>query len=391
MPKLIASIGVLAITATLLFGLIGVQSVEAGSRGIWISAAELDLLPTSGAAWNALVTAASATPIAGNATLIDQDSVHSRNTMAAALYAARTNSAAARTKVRDAIRLVKGTELSSELTSNRLLQLGRNLPGYVIAADLIDLKAFDPTFDAQFRVWIGALRTKVFSGHFQTIANADEHDAANWGAYDGAARAAIAAYLGDTADLARSAAALKSFTGEVRDGRWDFGSNVHDMSWQCTYPNEAGYLAVNASCSRDGNNADGFMAQDMARAGAYQWPPIMTHYARENLTGRVVQAEILRRAGYPNVYAWGGRAFLRAAAALRRLDQFDDGWFEPDALVHRIIATRLSITTWGLASNSRGRAVAGVDWTHIPGSPQTAPPPVATAAPPATTAPTATT
>ncbi len=99
MPRLMASIGVLAVTTTIFFGLVGVQSADAGSRGIWISAAELDVLPTSGAAWNALVTAASATPIAGNATLIDQDSVHSRNTMAAALYAARTDSSSARTKV----------------------------------------------------------------------------------------------------------------------------------------------------------------------------------------------------------------------------------------------------------------------------------------------------
>lgn len=382
MAKSMASIGAFTLAATLVFGALGAQPADAAAGGIWISDAELDVLPTTGAAWNVLVTAASASPIAGNATLIDQDSMHSRNTMAAALYAARVHSVLVRTKVRDAIRAVKGTELSADLASNRLLQLGRNLPGYVIAADLIDLKVFDPTFDAQFRVWIGAMRTKVFKGHFGTIANADEHDAANWGAYDGAARAAIAAYLGDTADLARSAAALKSFTNEVHDGRWDFGTDVHDMSWQCTYTNEGGYVAINGACSRDGHNVDGFMAQDMARAGAYQWPPIMTHYVRENLNGRVIQAEILRRAGYPAVFSWGDRAFLRAAAALRRLDAFDDGWFEPDAQVHRIIATRHSITTWGLASNARGRAVSGVDWTHGPGSTTPALSPV----PPAPTA-----
>jgi hypothetical protein len=386
LPKLLASIGALAVTTVLVIGAMGVQPASASQGGIWISDAELDALPTTGAAWNALVTAASATPIAGNATLTDQDSLHSRNTMAAALYAARADSVSVRTKVRDAIRWVRGSELGTDETSNRLLQLGRNLPGYVVAADLIDLKTFDPIFDAQFRAWIGELRTKIFSGYFKTIANADEHDAANWGAYDGAARAAIAAYLGDAADLARSAAALRSFTGEVQDGRWDFRPDVHDMSWQCTYPNEAGYVAINGSCTRDGKNVDGFMAQDMARAGDYQWPPIMTHYPRENLNGRVIQAEILRRAGYPDVYSWGDRAFLRAAAAMRRLDAYDDEWFEPDALVHRIIATRHSITSWGLSTNARGRAVAGVDWTHIPGAPQ-APVPAPSTAP--TAAPTA--
>jgi hypothetical protein len=390
--KLLAAIASLAITTILVIGAIGVQPADASQGGIWISDAELDALPTTGPAWNALATAASATPIAGNPTLTDQDSLHSRNTMAAALYAARADSVSVRTKVRDSIRWVKGTELRTDETSNRLLQLGRNLPGYVIAADLIDLKTFDPTFDAQFRSWIGALRTKIFSGYFKTIANGDEHDAANWGAYDGAARAAISAYLGDAADLARSAAAMKSFTGEVNDGRWDFRPDVHDMSWQCTYPNEAGYVAINGPCTRDGRNVDGFMAQDMARAGDYQWPPLMTHYARENLNGRVIQAEILRRAGYPDVYSWGARAFLRAAAALRRLDAYDEEWFEPDELVHRIIATRHAITTWGLSTNARGRAVAGVDWTHIPGAPQApvpAPTWASTVAPTATPRPTA--
>ena len=399
MPNLRRAAGALSLTAVIIFVGQGIVPAQAGRDGIWISRARLLSLPTGGAPWDALVKVASSTTVPGNPTLIDQDSTHSRNTMATALVAARLDSDTMRARVRDAIRLVKGTESSSDLASNRLLQLGRNMPGYVIAADLIDLRAFDPTFDAAFRVWISAMRTRVFAGTFRTIANADEHDPANWGAYDGAARAAIAAYLGDTADLARSAAAMRSFLSEVGDGRWLFRPDVHDMSWQCSYPDESGYTPINGACSRASKDIDGVMAQDMARAGGFQWPPAFTAYARENLNGRTIQAEILFRAGYTDVFQWGRQGLRRAAQALRRLSATDPRWWEPNQLVHRIITTRTGVTWWDLSSTSRGRAVIGVDWTHQPtaassyvDTPAVIPAPTATpdptAAPPAATAPT---
>ena len=78
LPKLLAAIASLAITTILVIGAIGVQPADASQGGIWISDAELDALPTTGATWNVLATAASATPIAGNPTLTDQDSLHGR-------------------------------------------------------------------------------------------------------------------------------------------------------------------------------------------------------------------------------------------------------------------------------------------------------------------------
>jgi len=249
------------------------------------------------------------------------------------------------------------------LPENRLLQLGRNLPGYVIAADLIQLSSFDPSFDSSFRSWISGLRTRTFSGTFRSLVNADEHDPGNWGAYDGAARAAIAAYLGDATDLARSAAAMRSFTSGVHDGRWDFRPTLHDMSWECSYPNTAGYVPINGACTRSGHNLNGIVPLDMARGGGYRWAPTYTSYPRENLTGRVIEAQILFRAGYTDVFQWGSSALARVTNSLRRMDALDGRWFEPDALAHRIIATRLGITGWDLSSRARGRAVSGVDWT----------------------------
>jgi hypothetical protein len=357
------------VVLNLLMPTINVTLGQAASDGIWISREALSALPTDGAAWDALLAVSSQAVIPGHASLIDQDSVHSRNTMAAALVAARLDSDAIRRKARAAIKSVIGTENGDSKRQNRLLQLGRNLPGYVIAADLIDLAAFDPTFDATFRSWIAALRTRVFDGVFRTIANADSHDPANWGAYDGAARAVIAAYLGDSVDLARSAAAFRSFVGGIPDVRWDYRSDVHDLSWQCSYPRPAAYVPINSDCNRDGHDLSGLLAQDMSRGGPYVWPPVYTAYPREALTGRTLQAEILFRAGYTNVYSWGGNGLLRAAQALRRLATVDPRWFEPDQLVYRIIATRYGISSWELACRSDGRSVSGVDWTHQPGEP----------------------
>jgi hypothetical protein len=368
LPNFKRAISALVLGAAVVLAGHGILPAQAASNGIWISQARLQSLPTSGAAWNELIGIASAATVPGNPTLIDQDSMHSRNAMATALVAARLDSDTMRAKVRDAIKRVKGTEDGSELASNRLLQLGRNMPGYIIAADLIGLRTFDPAFDGVFRSWISAMRTRVFPGAFKTIVNADEHDPANWGAYDGATRAAIAAYLGDTADLARSAAAMKSFVSEVGDGRWLFRPDVHDMSWQCSYPNASGYTPINGACSKAGKDLDGVMAQDMARAGGFQWPPVFTAYARENLNGRTIQAEILFRAGYTEVYQWGRQGLRRAAQALRRMSATDAGWWECNQHVHRLITTRTGVAWWGLCSPTKGRSVIGVGWTHTPSS-----------------------
>ncbi len=54
------------------------------------------------------------------------------------------------------IKAAVGTE-----AGGRTLALARNLPGYVIAADLIALSSLDPAFDqGVFRPWLRSLLTK---------------------------------------------------------------------------------------------------------------------------------------------------------------------------------------------------------------------------------------
>jgi hypothetical protein len=103
--------------------------------GIWTSPAELAARPTTGAAWTALKRAADGSAAAA---IADQDSDHDLQTMAAALVYSRTGAGAYRDKAAAGIAAAMGTE-----AGGRTLALGRNLPGYVIAADLIGLGGYD--------------------------------------------------------------------------------------------------------------------------------------------------------------------------------------------------------------------------------------------------------
>ena len=100
--------------------------------GIWVSRGEIASRPASGPAWTAMKAAADGAGAAGG--VANQDSDDDVQTLAAALVAARTGSAAYREKAGRGSPRAIGSE-----AGGRTLALGRNLPGYVIAADVIDL------------------------------------------------------------------------------------------------------------------------------------------------------------------------------------------------------------------------------------------------------------
>ena len=128
------------------------QPPTAGS-GIVVSSSELRALPISGAAWDALKRAADASAGAPNLADLNQDT--NVLVLAKALVYARTGTPAYRAEVISALRSVMGTEAGGET-----LALGRELAAYVIAADLIGLRAADPALDATFRAWL----TQVWIG-----------------------------------------------------------------------------------------------------------------------------------------------------------------------------------------------------------------------------------
>ncbi len=286
------------------------------SVGIVISKAELAALPMSGADWTNLKSWADAS--AGSPDIQNQDEDNDIHVLAKGLVYARTGSASYRVDVLANLKAAIGSE-----SGGRTLAAARNLPGYVIAADLIDLKSYDPSFDTNtFRPWLRKVLTEDLSG--DTIISTHETRPNNWGTHAGAARAAIARYLGDSAQLARTALVFHGWLGDrAAYAGFDYG----DTSWQCDPANPVG---INPQgCSKGGHVIDGALPDDMRRGASFQWPPTFTNYPWEAMQGATLQALILHRAGY-DTFNWENKAILRASNFLYDragwAPQSDDTW-----------------------------------------------------------------
>jgi hypothetical protein len=267
----------------------------------------------SGDAWNRLK--ATADGDLGPATIADYTANHDVKTLAVALVYARTRDIHYRQKAVDAIMQVIGTE-----EGGLLLMLARNLVCYVIAADLIDLQSFNPSQDAQFRSWISTVRYTQFADG--TLINNHELRANNRGTMAGASRAAIAVYLGEATELARTAQVFQGWVGD-RAAYAGF-RYIHDLSWQADASQP---VAVNQpSAVKNGFSIDGALPEEMRRGCAFQMPPCPTVYAWGGLQGALVQAMILSRQGY-DVWNWQEQALLRAVEFLYALDQQYGGWW----------------------------------------------------------------
>jgi hypothetical protein len=318
------------------------------SVGILIGKSELAKLPTSGTAWINLKSWADGA--AGTPDIQNQDEDNDIHVLAKGLVYARTGIASYRAGVLANLKAAVGSE-----AGGRTLALGRNLPGYVIAADLIDLGSYDPTFDNNvFRPWLRGLLSENLSG--DTLRSTHEDRPNNWGTHAGAARAALARYLGATAELVRTA---QVFHGWLGDRGSYAGFKYGDLSWQCDPANPVG---INPrGCSKGGRVLDGALPDDMRRGGTFQWPPVSTGYPWEALQGATLQALILDRAGF-NAFAWEDRAILRAASFLYDralwLPTGDDTW-QPWLL------NRVYNMTWAATSPAHaGKNMAFTDWLY---------------------------
>jgi hypothetical protein len=323
--------------------------------GIWIAPEELLGLPTSGPAWDRMVDAADGN--LGRANLSNQDSPHDTRTLAAALIYARTADQAFRAKAADGITAAIGTE-----DGGRTLALGRNLLPYVVAADLIDFKTFDPGRDQQFREWLSGVRWRELEG--QTLASTHETRPNNWGTLAGASRIAASIYLGDGADVARAAQVFQGWVGD----RAAYAGFVYeeDFSW---HTDPGAPLGINPPGStRDGRSIDGVLPDDMRRGCELRWPPCPTNYPWEGLQGAVAQAELLRRAGFDS-YGWSSQAIRRSVQFYLDLSrEFPDGeWWadedEDDAWTVWVV-NRAYGTSFPTVATRPGKNMAWTDWTH---------------------------
>jgi hypothetical protein len=347
-----------------------VEVIETTS--IWIDRDELMALPTSGAAWEKLLSDARANP--GSADIADMHSNHDVYTLAAALVCARTGEYC--TKARQGVLDAIGTE-----NSGRWLEVGRNLGSYVIAADVLGLRADgDPDSDGtRVEAWIEGWLTKRLpdniTGKYRGFG--PFLSAANAAAQEGFAFTAVAAYVGDEAALQRAWDAFRTFACDtdapdpeniyldkvVLDG-W-----AHDDRAPCAI-NPAGSTKVVPSGLRGAGQVhriDGSLGGDMRRGGEYQRDPGYTQYPWVGLEGFVPAAVILDRMGYP-AFEVSDRAVLRTHEYLwfLRTSTGDQTWFdgirarEVVQLVNHAYGTSFPVNR----VVGSGRTVGYTDWTH---------------------------
>ena len=334
------------------------------TSGIWLSSAQIMALPTSGGPWSRLVArAASAIPPDD---LSCQDASAPGITMATALVAARTNDNVLRSKVRDELMRIMGTEAGSTCghpDRNRPLGVGRNLTAYVISADLIGFRAFDATAETTWRAWLSAVRSTPLPGGWALNSATARDDHSNWGAHQAAALTAADAYLGDASGLALDAAWARAWVDPTAPMPWAYHIEKHDYSWSAT-GTPPGVPVNPAGAMKDGVLVDGIPLVDMQRGGGFTTgAPVLTDYPREALVGRTVQFELLWRAGYPS-YSWGSNGLLRVAQRLLAFSQqWDPGWYDARINAYWILSARYGVSL-PRAEPAVGRQVVGADWTH---------------------------
>ena len=325
-------------------------AASAGESGLWVSREQLLARPMSGSAWTSLKSAADRG--CGAPDLSNQEDPANVCVMAQALVYARTGTASYRTNGATALRAI----VNSGTYSGRALALGRELAAYVIAADLVNLEAYDATLDGSFRSKIRSLLTTRTTGGPASLVECHEKRPNNWGTHSGASRAAVAAYLGDTTELARVA---KVFQGWLGNRSSYAGFSYGELDWQC---NASAPVGINpAGCTKEGHSIDGVLPDDQRRGGGFTWPPFQENYAWEGMQGALAQATILQRAGF-DAFNWENRALMRAARWLYNVNDFpavaDDSW-QPH-LINFYYGTSFAAPT----PCRPGKNVGWTDWTH---------------------------
>ena len=103
------------------------------------------------------------------------------------------------------------------------------------------------------------------------------------------------------------------FRGWLGDRSAYAGFTYGDLSWQCDPAHPVGINAT--GCTKNGVDIGGSLPEEMRRGGTFAWPPTFTGYAWEALQGAVLQADLLRTAGY-DAWNWSDKALLRAVRFL---------------------------------------------------------------------------
>ncbi len=350
--SVVASAALAALTASVVVpaAVAGASELDpafGSSQGLWVDRATVRSGQMSGEAWDDLDRDANGDW--GEADIADQDSRHDVYTFAGALYAVRRNDVAMRDRVVAAIEAAIGTE-----DGGRTLALGRNLTAYVLAADLIGYRS--PAFSA----WLSDVRHEILPDGTTpyTLVTTHERRPNNWGTHAGAARIAVALYLGDGADLG---AAVEVFRGYLADRTAYADFRFGDPEWQADPANPVPINPVGAT--KDGYLVDGAIVDDIRRCECpVTYPPPPEKYQWEAMQGIVTQATLLDAAGYDDVWQWSDAAIRRAVNYLYvHADYPASG---NNNFLTYLIDRGLGMNTSAGVDARSGQSIGYTDWTH---------------------------
>jgi hypothetical protein len=349
---------------------------------LWGSRAHVAGLPTNTAAYTYVKNIANGTWPAPN--LEDHNGMLDMHAFAAGLVWLREGNAALRTKARNAIMSALPT---FNVGGNSGLSLMRQIGGYVIAADSIDLAHLDPAADQDFRDFLTFAKTSTIGTHSWSqngVKGCAEDAPNNWGGWAKASLVAIALYLGDNTELTHAAALCKGFMGDrtswnkFRDQKASAPPDV--ASWMCDPNPSTGATPVNPACTKFGVNVDGAVPADISRDATYLtssggWPPSTTGimYSLEVLAGTNLSTLMLKYHGYPDAFQWQSSAPFRMANCISRsAASGGPGWnpgtvqYHTPYLLDWVYGASFPKYSGGAQF---GRAFGYTDWLYGPGAP----------------------
>jgi hypothetical protein len=315
---------------------------------IWISPAEIAALPTTGAAWAAVLAEADA-PLRIPPNLGDERDRGNLQLLAKAYVYARTGIRRYRKWVIETTLESVGTE-----DAGRTLGLGRNLLATLIAAQLVGLES--TPWGPAFGEWLAAVRSEVLLDG-RSLIETHEDRPNNWGTYAGASRMAAALYLRDFEDFERAVQVFRGYLGDR--SAWSAFSYGSDLSWHADPAHPVPINPMGATLL--GRSVDGVLPDDQRRAGVFQWPPPVSNYPYGALQGAVAQAVIAARQGHPSFE-------LEDAALLRALRWLEDEMGAPlqgdDAWVGHVMNHFLGSDLPAPVPAEPGKNMGWTDWTH---------------------------
>jgi hypothetical protein len=311
--------------------------------------AEILALSTSNSSYVAMKALADSTWAAPS--LTNGESVTAALSVSAGLVYARTGITSYKTKVENVLAQLPGQDISTA----DLLDMVRQLGGYVIAADLVGYRP------STFVNWVASMRTHTFCCHsrWTQIEPTSEDSASNWGTWAMATRLATSLYLGDSVDIPDAVTVFKGYLGDRSSYSGFAPTLAYDPTWDCDPA--LSLVGINRDCG----DRNGAIIEDISRsAGSYpSWDEDGRMYSWEAMSGVVISARLLEHNGYPTVWTWSSNALLRAATFLDL-----HGGYPPPFSVTQYIPWEINDaygSSFGpLNPAGRGRSFCCTDWLN---------------------------